>query len=217
MSSLYIFCGEYGSGKTQVSLNYSKYLAKEKNSAKLVDLDIVNPFFRSRDSVNDLEKYNVEVVYNKEYGQADLPALAPEIITSFNGKQPVVFDVGGDDGAIVLGRYYHQIIKTDYEFWMVVNSNRPFTSTVEGIKVIKERIEKKSRLKITGLINNSNLGELTTPELIIEGEKLVISAGESLGLRVVFTTALREFVLDLNGKLKTDIFPIDLDYKLPWL
>lgn len=217
MARLYIFCGEYGSGKTQVAVNYSKFLAKSHNRAKLVDLDIVNPFFRSRDSVLDLASHNVEVIFNKEYGEADLPALPPEIFSSFNTKDPVVFDVGGDDGAIVLGRYYQKISKTDHELWMVVNEKRPFTSTVEGIKTIKERIELKSRLQVTGLINNTNLGELTTLDDILNGYKLVKKASEELNLKLVFSTAKSEFVEDLRGKLNTEVFPIDLDYKLPWL
>lgn len=217
MGQLYIFCGEYGSGKTQVAVNYSKYLAKSHGRSKLVDLDIVNPFFRSRDSVLDLADHNVDVIYNKEYGEADLPALPPEVISSFSTKDPVVFDVGGDDGAIVLGRYFHHILKADYEFWMVINEKRPFTSTVEGIKTIKERIELKSRLKVTGLINNSNLGEITTTEDILNGYQLVKRASEQLNLEVVFTAAKSEFAEELKGKLNTKVFPIDLDYKLPWL
>ena len=217
MAQLYIFCGEYGSGKTQVAVNYSKFLAKNHGRSKLVDLDIVNPFFRSRDSVLDLADHNVDVIYNKEYGEADLPALPPEVIRSFSTKDPVVFDVGGDDGAIVLGRYYHQISKSDHEFWMVVNEKRPFTSTVEGIKTIKERIELKSRLKVTGLINNSNLGELTTLGDILNGYELVKKASEELNLKLIFSSAKTEFAEELKGKLKTEIFPIDLDYKLPWL
>ncbi|QNO16181.1 ATP-binding protein [Alkalicella caledoniensis] len=217
MSRLFIFCGEYGSGKTQVAVNYSKYLAKKHKRAKLVDLDIVNPFFRSRDSLKELKESQVDVIFNKEYGEADLPALPPEVISSFVTEEPVVFDVGGDDGAVVLGRYYYKITQTDHEFWMVVNTNRPYTSTVEGIRTIKERIEKKSRLKITGLINNSNLGELTEVEHILEGEELVLKAAQELKLKTIFTAVKTELVDDVKDKLKTEIFPVQLDYKLPWL
>lgn len=217
MSKLFIFCGEYGSGKTQVAINYSKFLAKNHGRAKIVDLDIVNPFFRTRDSLKDLSSHNVEVIYNKEYGEADLPALPPEVLSSFSTKEPVVFDVGGDDGAIVLGRYYHHIQKSDFEFWMVINEKRPYTSTVEGIRAIKENIERKSRLKVTGLINNSNLGELTSIDDILDGEQLVLKAAKELNLKVVFSSAKAEFIEELRGKLNTEIFPIELDYKLPWL
>ena len=217
MSRLFIFCGEFGSGKTQVAMNYSKYLAKEHKGAKLVDLDIVNPFFRSRDSVKELNANQVEVVFNREYGESDLPALAPEVLSSFVTKDPVVFDVGGDDGAIVLGRYYYKITETDHEFWMVVNNNRPYTSTVEGIGIIKERIEKKSRLKITGLINNSNLADITEAQHVLDGEKLVLEAAEKFGLSVPFTAVKAELLDEVKDKLKTKVFPLDIDYKLPWL
>ncbi|SES62562.1 ATP-binding protein [Anaerobranca gottschalkii] len=216
-SKVFIFCGEFGSGKTQVALNFSKYLAKTYGKSYLVDLDIVNPFFRSRDSAEDLRENNVEVIFNQRYGTADLPALPPEVIGCFTSDKPVVIDVGGDDGAIVLGRYYHHLQKTGYEFWMVINEKRPFTSTVEGIKTIKERIERKSRLKVTGLINNTNLGELTEIEDILLGQELVEKAGEELGLNVVFTGAKGELAEKLKEKINTKVFPIEIDYKLPWL
>ncbi|SHJ66226.1 hypothetical protein SAMN02745227_00370 [Anaerobranca californiensis DSM 14826] len=216
-SKIFIFCGEYGSGKTQVALNYSKFLAKAYGKSYLVDLDIVNPFFRSRDSAEDLRKKGVEVIFNQRYLYADLPALPPEVIGCFTSDKPVVIDVGGDDGAIVLGRYYHHLQKAGFEFWMVINEKRPFTSTVEGIKAIKERIERKSRLKVTGFINNTNLGELTEVEDILKGQELVQKAAEELNLKVVFTAAKKELVEDIKEKINTKVFPIEIDYKLPWL
>ncbi|WP_350344693.1 ATP-binding protein [Proteinivorax tanatarense] len=214
---VYIFCGEYGSGKTQVSVNYSIHLAKNFD-VSIVDLDIVNPYFRARDNTKKLENKGVKVIFNKHLAQADLPALPPEVVSSFNKEDSIsVFDVGGDDGSVVLGRYSNNLKNIEYELFMVVNGNRPFTSTVEGITELKERIEKLSKLKVTALINNTNVGELTEPEQIIEGEKLTYKAAEEIGVPVAFTAVRGDLVTKVEENLKADIFPLEIEYKLPWL
>ncbi|WP_353892351.1 ATP-binding protein [Proteinivorax hydrogeniformans] len=213
---VYIFCGEYGSGKTQVSVNYSIDLAK-KHDVSIVDLDIVNPYFRARDNTKKLENSGVKVIFNKHLAQADLPALPPEVLSAFEKNDSVsVFDVGGDDGSVVLGRYSKHLKNADHELFMVVNGNRPFTSSVEGIRELKDRIERLSKLKVTGLINNTNVGELTEAEQVLEGEKLTLKAGQELNIPVIFTAVRKDMISEVEGELSTKAFPLDIEYKLPW-
>lgn len=185
-----IFTGHFGSGKTEVALNFAVL-----NSATIVDLDIVNPYFRTNDAKNELAELGIEVIASQFANtNVDLPSLPDKIFSVFNSSEPVVFDVGGDEeGASALGRYNPYFIKNGYEMYFVININRPQTSTIEGIQEMIEMIEQTSRLKVTGLINNSNLLHLTTREDIEKGERLVKEASDKLSIPFIFTSAKRGF------------------------
>jgi hypothetical protein len=126
MGQKIVIVGDYGSGKTEFALNLAKTMAGGQGLT-LVDLDIVNPYFRSREATELLESLGVEVVYNRDYRTADLPALSPRIDAVLSGPGTVILDVGGDGGAVVLGRYRHQLLRQQAEVWQVVNCLRPFT------------------------------------------------------------------------------------------
>ncbi len=204
---LYVFVGAYGSGKSEVSVHFAHKLKKENPDAKvmLADLDIVNPYYRSADAKEVLEKEGIRVIV-PEYANTnvDVPALSGEVYSAFDMPDTLaVFDIGGEDlGARVLGAMLSRFQKIEYRVFMVVNAFRPFTSDAESIKLMASELSEAARLPISGLINNSNLLEETTEEELIEGEKVLLSAQELTGIPVVYQTGL-DHVLPESWKEKT--------------
>jgi hypothetical protein len=191
-----IFTGYFGSGKTEIALNYAVDLyAKYCQTAgvlpdpevTLIDLDLVNPYFRSQEAKDILEEKGIKVIAPPEAMRgSDLPVMVSEAFEAFaRQKGLLVVDVGGDDqGALALGQFRQWLKEGGYEFWLVVNPYRPFNEDVAGIAATCQRIEAASRLRLTGLVSNPNLGRETTPEVIVEGHQVVLRASEELGLPV---------------------------------
>ncbi len=204
---LYVFVGAYGSGKSEVSVHFAHMLKKKDPSAKvmLADLDIVNPYYRSADAKDALEKEGIRVIV-PEYANTnvDVPALSGEVYSAFDQDDTVaVFDIGGEDlGARVLGAMLSRFQKIEYRVFMVVNAFRPFTSDAESIRQMAQELAEAARLPIHGFINNSNLLEETTEEELIEGEKVLLEAQELTGIPVVYQTGLDQVLPD-NWKEKT--------------
>jgi hypothetical protein len=152
MSRIRIFTGHFGSGKTEISINYAIDLAKQGKKVAIVDIDIVNPYFCVRDIKEHLEKeYGIRVIAsNPHYSNAELAVVPAEIISVFNDKSyEVVMDIGGDDsGAVVLGQYNRFFREEPYEMYFVVNYNRPMTSNSEEIEEYIASIQRASRLKV---------------------------------------------------------------------
>lgn len=210
-----VIVGDYGSGKTEFSLNLAKTLAGQ-GKLVLVDLDIVNPYFRSREATELLESMGVEVVYNRDYRTADLPALSPRIDAVLSGPETVILDVGGDGGAVVLGRYRPLLLKQQADIWLVVNCMRPFTADPAGIINAARRREGKARLSITALINNTNLGRETQADHLRHGAEILARASAQMGVPVLFHCArphliphLREFGDSLFA-MELSLFPADI-------
>jgi hypothetical protein len=210
-----VIVGAYGSGKTEFSLNLAKQMAA-KGPLVLVDLDIVNPYFRSRDATEILEPLGVEVVYNREFRDADLPALSARTDTVLAGSETVIIDVGGDDGARVLGRYKASLKQHKAEIWMVVNCFRPFTADPEGIRATASRIESQSGLKITALVNNSNLGRETTPDHVRQGAAIIKEAAGQMGVGVPYHCCRPQHIQKLPEfqdklfSMELSLFPADI-------
>lgn len=184
-----IFTGGYGSGKTEIAVNYALKLAKEMNNVALIDLDIVNPYFRSREAAEILEAAGVKVVAPKgKLRTADLPALPGEIYQVLHDPNTqVVIDVGGDDvGATVLGRFYSHIPK-NYAMWLVMNPARPFQSEPEQVVSLARKIEQRSRQNITGIINNSNLLYETNSKYIEDNYPIIQETARLMALPIVFS------------------------------
>lgn len=187
---LVIVVGNYGSGKTEVSVNLALHWV-ESRPVKIVDLDIVNPYFRCREAREEMEAKGIEVIYPKgEFHSADLPIILPEVKGSlFTDHGFVVFDVGGDDlGARVLSSLAEHLAGRNYAMLQVINSKRPFTSDVEGCLKMKGEIESASRLEITGVISNAHLMDETEPETIREGLEVARETAKRAGIRVEFAT-----------------------------
>jgi hypothetical protein len=170
---LTVISGAFGTGKTEVAINLALKLREEGHQkVTLVDLDIVNLYFRSRQKAYDLEQRGIRVVSSLEgMENADLPALSPEIYASFDRKDgPVVFDLGGSDlGGTVASCFHQGFAGEAYNHWLVVNPYRPFNDTPEATVEMAERIATRARLPVTGMIANPHMLDETTPEVIMEG------------------------------------------------
>ena len=212
-----LFVGHYGSGKTNIAVNYALMLAKERPPVALADLDIVNPYFRSKDSLADLESAGVRLIASPYAGgNLDLPALPQEMYAVTDDKAlTAVLDVGGDDrGALALGRLTPAILsENDFECLAVINRYRPLTGTPEETLEVLREIEGAGGVPITGLINNSNLGRETTPKDVLASQDYAAEVSRLSGLPVRMTTAERGVCASLAGKIP-DLFPLDLQKKI---
>ena len=208
MGQKLVIVGDYGSGKTEFSINLAREMAA-RQKVSLVDLDIVNPYFRSRGATEILEAAGVEVVFNREFRDADLPALSPRIDTVVAGPETVIIDVGGDDGAIVLGRFKGQLSRHKASLWQIVNCTRPFTSDPAGIIQAARRIEGKSGLKISALVNNTNLGRETDAQLVIQGAEMVAEAAGQMGVPLLWHCARPHLLPELQ-QFKDKLFAMEL-------
>lgn len=191
---LLIIVGSYGSGKTEVAVNLSRYLARAtSHKIAIADLDIVNPYFRSREANQALEALGVRCI-NPTGGEfyADLPIILPEIKGAIERREELlVLDVGGDDaGARVLSSLANSFEPGAYDMMLVLNGNRPFTSDVDGCMKMISEIEQSSRLKFTGIISNTHLLDETTSQTVLDGLKLAQQVGSRTGLPVKFLAGL---------------------------
>lgn len=182
---LVMIVGNFGSGKTEVAVNLAIQLAGEGRGVQIADLDIVNPYFRSREARRLMEAHGIRVVMPPgDQAWADLPIILPEIQGMLHPPEGMVtiFDVGGDDvGARALSSFQPAIGDDPYELWQVINSRRPFTHTVDGCVEMQRAIESASRLEVTGLLVNSHLIDDTTPETVLEGWRLARAVAERTG------------------------------------
>jgi len=181
-----VFVGEFGSGKTELAVNYAMRTAECGMKTAVVDIDLVKPYFRTREHREKLEKKGVQVVApGGRLAHADLPIM-PQDLTRvlFSQDIRVIMDVGGAKSAVVLGQIRHQLMENGCEVWMLINVRRPFTSDVPGIIHAMQNIETVSGLRVTGLVSNTNLGEETTAEHIMEGINLTRLAASELGLPI---------------------------------
>jgi hypothetical protein len=212
-----IFIGGFGSGKTEISINYALRMRDQGKAVKLVDLDVIDPYFRVREQKESLESKGIEVISPAgKLAGADLPALPPAIYSIFNSDASVVIDVGGDDiGSVALGRFREQLKAMPCNVFFVVNTCRPGTNDVAGIVRILAGIEETSRLQANALICNTNLGRQTDVNTILAGFQVVSSAAERLAVPVAFIAARR----DLAGQLNlpgVPVLPLDIFMKPPW-
>ena len=193
MKRIHLFCGHYGSGKTNIAVNYAMYLRRQGLPVAIADIDIVNPYFRTKDSEQELREAGVDVISLPFANtNVDLPALPGEVYSLVqNRSRYAIFDVGGDDrGAYALGRYVPYILEeNDYEMYFVVNFYRPLTPTAaDALEVLRE-IEGACGIPVTAIINNSNLGTLTTADDLRRTEPLALELGALSGLPIAMTTA----------------------------
>lgn len=180
--------GHYGSGKTEFSLNMALAARAAGRRALVADMDIVNPFFRSAEQGERLKRAGVELIAPPyALTGVDLPVLSPEIYAIFEQSERFcVLDVGGDDaGAAALGGLSGRLAAQGADLYYVVNPYRPFSNTVERVMEMMERIQRRARLQVTGLVNNANLGEETGAEELLEGRTLLEKVSRRCGVPVV--------------------------------
>ncbi|MBQ7039644.1 MAG: hypothetical protein IJN39_03665 [Clostridia bacterium] len=215
-----VFAGHYGSGKTNIAVNYALELAKSGDKVAIADLDIVNPYFRTKDSSDVLENAGIRLI-SSQYANTnvDTPALPPEIYSLFAQTDiKGVIDVGGDDrGALALGRYSDLILKeNDYEFLFVINKFRYLTGDTASCVEVMREIEFAAGMKFTAIVNNSNLGEETTPDTVLSSDKFAKEVSSLTGLPVKMTTVKADIFPALKDKLN-NLMPIDLYVRQSWL
>ncbi len=213
---LTIITGHYGTGKTEFSVNLALALAAEGAGTALADLDIVNPYFRSRERRELLEKAGVRVIAaSQALSEADVPALPAELHALLEDRTVRgVLDVGGDpSGARVLARYRTKILKEDCQLLYLVNACRPEVRTAERSVEYLRAIEAVTGLACTGLVNNTHLCAETTPEVIREGAALAEEASRLTGIPVVCHAAEARFRRQLRD---LSLFPIEIRMKKPW-
>ena len=215
MKRVTLLCGHYGSGKTNVAVNYAAYLKRQGKNTALADIDVVNPYFRSADSRRALEAQGITVIALPFANtNVDLPALPQEVYGLVQRRDVhAVLDVGGDDrGAYALGRYVPYIREEgDFEMLFVVNFYRPLTQDAGSALEVLREIERAAGLPFTGIVNNSNLGEETTAETVLRTAPLADELADAAGVPVRFTSVKRELAEAIR---RDDLFPLDLQPKL---
>ena len=217
-----LFAGHYGSGKTNIAINYARMLKRMGSPVAIADLDIVNPYFRTKDSAADLRAEGIDLVVSDfANSNVDFPALPKEIYALVapsevgtkcrTPRAKVVIDVGGDDrGALALGRYVSDIkAEGDYEMLAVVNAARPLTRTPEDAVEVLREIEAASQLPFTGIVNNTNLGPQTTAEAVLGSVPYAEKVAALMDLSVRFTCAVAPVAAELSGKVD-NLFPIEI-------
>ena len=213
---LTLFAGHYGSGKTNIAVNYALLLAGEGKKVCIADLDIVNPYFRTKDSAAQLEAAGVDLI-SPQYANTnvDLPALPAASYRLVQDKSSYgIMDIGGDDrGAYALGRFVPSILEeNDYRMIFVANASRPLTRTPEDAMEVMAEIEAACGLKFTDLINNTNLGSETTAETVLAAENYMQELSRLSGLPIFATTATEEVAAELKGRIE-NVLPMKLQEK----
>jgi len=216
MKRITLFAGHYGSGKTCIAVSYAKLIKKSGFDTSIIDLDIVNPYFRTKDSEKELTDAGINIIAS-EYANTNLdaPALPKEIYSAISNKDShLVIDVGGDDrGAVALGRYAGDITEdNDYDMFFVASCYRPLTKTPEDALDVMREIEVASKIKFTGIVNNSNIGKATTSADVKNSVEFINKLSELAGIPVVMTTATGSVYEEIKNDIP-NAFYIDLQDK----
>lgn len=214
---LTLICGHYGSGKTNIAVNMALDLKKQREKVALADLDIVNPYFRAKDSMKLLNDNGIRFI-GSEFANSnvDLPALPQEIYSITDDRElNAVLDIGGDErGALALGRLSPAINEeNNYEMYLVINKYRPLTPDAESVKEVLSEIENACKIKFTGVINNSNLGEETTAQTVIDSLDYADKVSQICKIPLVLTTVEASLNKSLNGEIN-NLFPLEIK-KMP--
>ena len=206
MKRVTLFAGHYGSGKTNVAINYAMHLRSIGLPVVIADLDIVNPYFRTVDSKDELSALDIRLVSSDYAGSnVDFPALPGEVYSLFdNPDEYAVLDIGGDDrGAYALGRYKDMILSEDnYEMLLVINKYRPLTATPSLCVEIMNEISAAAGIPFTGIVNNSNLGAETTVDDVLNSYDYALEVSKMTGLPIVLTTVLEDLDIPDTFKIK---------------
>jgi len=204
-SRIIVLTGHYGSGKTGIAVNLAMMLKKQYDHVIIADLDIVNPYFRTADSAEILEKEGIRLI-SSEFANTNMEAFAvpSEIRGAFSQKDArVVFDVGGDDvGAVALGQFRGQFENDDYEMLFVINRYRFLTQTPDETVSIMKEIEAASRLSFSGIVNNSNLGVETTANTVLDSVGYAEKVAKIAGIPIKFTSVREDLLPELSEKIE---------------
>lgn len=210
-----LFLGHFGSGKTEVAIHFALSLTTGPKRPLLLDLDFITPYYRSREVREELARQGVDLIAPEgDLSRSDLPVVTSQALHSLASYAgPVVVDVGGDEGARVIGSMAHLLPASGYQAVMVVNTYRPGTGTPAQIAQYARWLEQIARIRFSALVNNANVGPFTTPAHLVTGRKLVESAAELLGLPVAFSAATEDVARQIDGH---KVLPLQLRMRPPW-
>ena len=219
-NKLTIIVGHYGSGKSEFSVNYAEYIS-QLGEVHLADLDIVNPYFRSRELRETLIKKGIVMVsdtLNSTKG-LDMPYLSPAIKGQIaNQTNRMILDCGGDDvGIRVLKQFIPQIKSRDYEIWMIINTFRPETSDVNQIQIMKDKLELELGLKVTHYIHNSNFLRHTTVDEMIAADQLMKEVSELTNIPIKYVSGIKSLIDQLPNDVSGERFVMELLLRNDWM
>ena len=220
LKGIVVVVGNYGSGKTEVSINLAVNRKRAGIDVRIADLDLVNPYFRTREARKPLAELGIEVVVPAEkYLKADLPILSPVIAGLIRRpSQLTLIDAGGNDvGATVLAALADSFRKKSVYMLQVVNPYRPFTETIEGCLKMRDEIEKTSKMTISGIIGNANMIDETAIEDIYKGYDFVKALSDESRLPLKFITAPATLLAEIDtGRFSCPVLPIERQLVPPW-
>jgi len=219
---LVMVVGNYGSGKTEVSVNLALKAAAAGRAVQIADLDLVNPYFRCREARRLMEAHGIRVVVPPgAQAWADLPIVVPEVLGMLSPPADTLslFDVGGDDvGARVLGSLKAGAVAAGYELWQVINPGRPFTRDADGCLAMRDAIERSSRLSVTGLLVNAHLMDETTPDTVLAGLEVAREVARRAGLPIRFVAVMERLAYDPRiGAIEEPVLLMQRHMLPPWL
>ncbi|WNF23925.1 hypothetical protein [Mesobacillus jeotgali] len=215
-----IITGHFGSGKTEISINLALEAKKTNARTAVADLDIVNPYYRARDAREIFDQNGIELIAPAErLAAADLPIVPGDMgRVIYDPEYKLIVDAGGDkDGATALGQFYNDWKDMKLEVLFILNANRPYVSTLEGAVETLQKIEAASRLKITGIINNSNVGSETTIQDVEKGLALSKELADQLGIPLLTTMVPEHLSAEIAGiETESPVKVVTRYLKLPW-
>ena len=220
ITGIVIIVGAYGSGKTEVAVNLAAHMRRRGTAVRLADLDLVNPYFRTREARQALTRLGIDVVLPPTpYLQADLPILTPEVSGMLrNPSGLTLLDAGGDDvGATVLAALADPLRDKAVQVLQVINPKRPYTDTVEGCLRMRAHIEAKAKMTITGIVGNANLMDETTADHILDGYDFSNRVAAAGGIPLMFITAPAHLLTRLDKKaIQCPVLELKRQMVPPW-
>jgi len=220
LGNITIFAGGFGSGKSEIALNHAFGKAATNDDVVLADLDMVNPYFVSRQLKDEIEKRGIRLLAPEgELTFSDVPAMPRHILGIIKQNNNMIIDVAGDEvGCLALGYLRKYILaRPGYEFLLVLNPYRPFSQDVPGVKILMEQLEKASGLHFTGIISNPNLMSDSTPDTVISGHHKVVGFSQAVGLPIKCLTVERRIYDSLFPLYGTLLQAIDLYLRPQWI
>jgi RecA/RadA recombinase len=224
LKKITLIAGHFGSGKTEIAVNLALQNGQAGVATRLLDLDIVNPYFRSFEAKKQLEAAGVDLLVSSMGGYADVPAIPGDVASIFTKNETKeIVDLGGDpDGVRLLGMYERQLNNADFDFFFVFNANRPETGSIEkGLRYF-ENIEFMSKQKFSALINNTHMIDETEIDDVLRGQDIALKIADKVGLPLLFNAMTRKIYEKMQSdqavlaRLKAPAFIIDLQMKKPW-